>query len=265
MLCLDDAFLVNNLRPLVQRLAIGTPGAQLYIRALVSGDISLVQTPIPRAIVSIAFFLMMTKLNISVVRNLLSRKQIMNGSFDKFRLCNTYGAFGTVAEQRVELIIESANDIKGPWREYHFKVKPGDVRRRPRWISPYHYRLDWQMWIAAQSGSIERSPWLISFLLKLLRQEKDVIDLIERDPWKPASRKLHANVEGDKQVDESPKYIRIEKYIYKFCDNEALRNGQIDDVDDSKPQYWVRQRVGRYFPRQGIVTAEMLEDLLNKH
>jgi hypothetical protein len=39
------------------------------------------------------------------------------------------------------------------------------------------------MWIASQSGGIDRSPWL-SFLLKLLRQEKDVIDLIEDDPWK---------------------------------------------------------------------------------
>ncbi len=195
----------------------------------------------------------MAKLNISVVRNLLSRKQIMNGSFDKLRLCNTYGAFGTVAEQREELIIESANDIKGPWREYHFKVKPGDVRRRPRWISPYHYRLDWQMWIAAQSGGVERSPWLMSLLLKLLRQEKDVVDLIEGDPWKPA----HAS------LCESPKYIRIEKYIYKFCDHRAHLNAQTR-TEDSKPPYWVRQRVGRYFPRQGIATAEMLEDLLNK-
>jgi len=32
------------------------------------------------------------------------------------------------------------------WREYEFKVKPGDVARRPPWISPYHYRLDWLMW-----------------------------------------------------------------------------------------------------------------------
>jgi hypothetical protein len=203
----------------------------------------------PRTIVSVAFFLLMAKLNISVGRNLLSRKQVMNGSFDKLRLCSTYGAFGTVAERREELIIESANDVKGPWREYHFKVKPGDVHRRPRWISPYHYRLDWQMWIAAQSGGVERSPWLMSLLLKLLRQEKDVIDLIDGDPWKPG---------------ESPKYIRIEKYIYKFYDHRTHKSAQIHHAEDSKPPYWVRQRVGRYFPHQGIVTAEMLEEIFNK-
>ncbi len=267
MLCLDDVFLARNLPPLVQRIALGTSGTQSYIRALVSGDVGLAQTPIPRTIISIAFFLLMAKLNSSVVRNLLSRKQVMNGSFDKLRLCNTYGAFGTVAEQREELIIESANDIKGPWREYHFKAKPGDVRRRPRWISPYHYRLDWQMWIAAQSGSIERSPWLLSLLLKLLRQEKDVIGLIESDPWKPASRTPHANVKSDTKDDESPKYIRIEKYKYNFYNHAAHGNGQSHQshhMDGSKPPYWVRQRVGRYFPRQGIATVEMLKELLSK-
>ncbi len=29
------------------------------------------------------------------------------------------------------------------WREYEFKCKPGAVGRRPCFISPYHYRLDW--------------------------------------------------------------------------------------------------------------------------
>ena len=90
-----------------------------------------------------------------------------NGSFDKLRLCGTYGAFGVVSEQREELIIESASNVTGPWKEYHFKVKPGDVHRRPRWISPYHHRIDWQMWIAAVSGNIERSPWLYSLLFKV--------------------------------------------------------------------------------------------------
>ena len=237
---------------------------QSYIQTLAFRDNGLVQTPIVRTVVSVAFFLLMAKLNISVIRNLLSRKQIMNGSFDKLRLCNTYGAFGTVAEQREELIIESANDVKGPWREYHFKVKPGDVRRRPRWISPYHYRLDWQMWIAAQSGGVERSPWLMSLLLKLLRQEKDVIDLIEGDPWKPASHASLANGEDCIEECESPKYIRIEKYIYNFYDHKTHLRPQTHHAENSKPPYWVRQRVGRYFPRQGIATAEMLEDLLKK-
>lgn len=37
----------------------------------------------------------------------------------------------------------------GIWEEYHFKCKPGDPKKRPCVISPYHYRLDWLMWFAA--------------------------------------------------------------------------------------------------------------------
>ena len=34
-------------------------------------------------------------------RNLLSRRQVMNSSFDPLRLVNTYGAFGTVTRRRL--------------------------------------------------------------------------------------------------------------------------------------------------------------------
>ena len=37
----------------------------------------------------------------------------------------------------------------GIWEEYQFRCKPGDPKRRPCVISPYHYRLDWLMWFAA--------------------------------------------------------------------------------------------------------------------
>jgi hypothetical protein len=34
------------------------------------------------------------------------------------------------------------------WQEYEFKCKPGDVKRTPCIITPYHYRLDWLAWFA---------------------------------------------------------------------------------------------------------------------
>ena len=110
---------------------LGTPSTQSYIQSFTTGATSLGQESIMRTLVSIAFFLTMAKLNIPVVRNLLAKRQIMNGSFDRLRLAGTYGAFGVVSEQREELIFESANDVKGPWKEYHFKVKPGDIYRKP--------------------------------------------------------------------------------------------------------------------------------------
>ena len=164
ILCLDDGFLINNLPTVLQKVMLGTPSTQAYIQFFKTGAASLgQQESIMRTLVSIAFFLTMAKLNIPVIRNLLAKRQIMNDSFDRLRLAGTYGAFGVVSEQREELIFEAANDVKGPWKEYHFKVKLGDIYRKPRWISPYHYRLDWQIWIAAVSGRIERSPWLIKY------------------------------------------------------------------------------------------------------
>src|SRR5205807_8231598 len=39
-------------------------------------------------------------------RNLLSRRQIMNASFDPFHIVGTYGAFGSVTTERYEIVIE---------------------------------------------------------------------------------------------------------------------------------------------------------------
>eukprot|EP00494_Astrolonche_serrata_P025185 UN25446 len=33
------------------------------------------------------------------------------------------------------------------WHEIEFANLPGDVYQRPKFNSPYHYRLDWQIWI----------------------------------------------------------------------------------------------------------------------
>src|SRR6201995_3633470 len=86
-------------------------------------------------------------------RNLVSRHQLMNSSFDPLHLVNTYGAFGSVTRRRHEIVIEGT---AGPgltedavWREYQFRGKPGDPGRRPRQYAPYHLRLDWLMWFPA--------------------------------------------------------------------------------------------------------------------
>ena len=68
-------------------------------------------------------------------RNLVSRHQLMNYSFDPLHLVNTYGAFGSVTKTRDEVVIEGTEEaVLTPatrWREYEFNGKPGDVTRRP--------------------------------------------------------------------------------------------------------------------------------------
>lgn len=194
-----------------------------------------------RKIVNLSFAVLITKLSLPVVKNLLSKRQLMNASFDPLRLVNTYGAFGIVEEDRIELIVEAAKDYNGPWKEYQFKIKPGDVKRRPRFISPYHYRLDWLMWIASCGGSIERNPWMFSLLLKLLQQDKEVCSLLSEDPFA-----------STKSGDNKAKYIRVEKYLYKFN-----KNGNGD--------YWTRERVGKFFPKQGVCSIDMLEEIISTY
>src|SRR5206468_825037 len=68
-------------------------------------------------------------------RNLLSRRQRMNASFDPLRLVNTYGAFGSITRVRHEVVIEGtdAAHIDGDtvWREYEFKGKPRQSQASP--------------------------------------------------------------------------------------------------------------------------------------
>ncbi|GMI28471.1 hypothetical protein TeGR_g9159 [Tetraparma gracilis] len=66
---------------------------------------------------------------------MLSKDQVMNASFDRFRLVSSCGAFGTVAAERTELVVLGADATEGPWKEYRFKVKAGDVNKKPRFIN----------------------------------------------------------------------------------------------------------------------------------
>jgi len=113
--------------------------------------------------------------------------------------------------------------------------------RSPRFISPYHYRLDWQFWIAASIQRLEYSPWIYSFLLKLLQQDPDTLGLLEGDPF-----------QGE---NEPPRYIRIDKYRYEFYKPKEAK-------EINKP-YWKREFVGQVFPPEGAATADVLKEMTN--
>lgn len=153
--------------------------------------------------ISLAFAAVILLLSVDPVLNLLSPRQAMNASFDRLHLVNTYGAFGSVTRERHEVILEGTADAtldeRTAWREFAFPCKPGDVRRRPCLITPYHYRLDWQMWFAALSRNPEEA-WLIHLVYALLRGDKGVAALLDGDPF----------------PDQPPRYIRGTLYRYEF-------------------------------------------------
>ncbi|MET7358620.1 lipase maturation factor family protein [Streptomyces sp. NPDC005562] len=138
------------------------------------------------------------------VRNLLSRRQVMNTSFDPLHLVNSYGAFGSVSRVRQEVVIEGTADPvareDSDWRPYEFKGKPGDVRRWPRQFAPYHLRLDWMMWFAGLSPAYARS-WFGPLVERLLDGDRDTLRLLRDSPFPP---------------DAPPTYIRARLYRYRY-------------------------------------------------
>ncbi|UQI44806.1 lipase maturation factor family protein [Streptomyces sp. HU2014] len=144
------------------------------------------------------------------VRNMLSRNQRMNMSFNAFHLVNTYGAFGSVNRLRHEVVVEGTDAAEvGPgtvWREYGFKGKPGDPRRLPRQFAPYHLRLDWMMWFAGISPAYAQS-WFGPFVERLLEGDRDTLRLLRHNPFPGAP----------------PTYVRARVYLYRFTTWRELR------------------------------------------
>ena len=162
-------------------------------------------------------------LSFNPVANMLSPGQVMNTSFDPLHLVNTYGAFGSVGRVRHEVVLQGTNDpqpdASARWFDYELPCKPGDVERVPCVTSPYHRRLDWQMWFAAMSDA-ESEPWLIRVVDKLLQGDAGTLSLF-------ASGRLPA---------QPPRFVRAELFRYEFT-----RPGE-------GPAWWRRTHVRMYLP-----------------
>lgn len=156
-------------------------------------------------------------------RNLVSRRQLMNFSFDRLHLVNTYGAFGTVTKIRHEVVLEGTDEDEltpnTRWREYEFKGKPGDPRRRPPQVAPYHLRLDWMMWFVSISSRYGES-WLPALAERLLKADRKTLKLFRRDPFDGAR----------------PTFVRARIFRYRFTTGQERRE---------TGAWWVRELVGR--------------------
>ncbi|XP_023601816.1 lipase maturation factor 1 isoform X2 [Myotis lucifugus] len=182
-----------------------------------------------RQAANLALGVLVAWLSIPVVLNLLSPKQVMNSSFNPLRIVNTYGAFGSITRERTEVILQgtaspNASAPDAVWEDYEFKCKPGDLRRRPCLISPYHHRLDWLMWFAAFQ-TYEQHEWVIHLAGRLLANDAEVLSLLAFNPF------------ADKAP---PRWVRGEHYRYKFS-----RPGGLHAAEG---KWWIRKRIGPYFP-----------------
>lgn len=160
------------------------------------------------------------------VRNMLSKGQKMNASFNQLHLVNTYGAFGSITRVRHEIIIEGTDDPHPgrdtEWRAYEFKGKPGDPRRRAAQFAPYHLRLDWLMWFAALSPGYAEG-WFNAFVGKLLEGDRVTLRLLAGNPF----------------PDRPPAMVRARLYRYRFTTAEERRQDGA---------WWHRELIGDFLP-----------------
>jgi Lipase maturation factor len=174
-------------------------------------------------------------LSVQPTLNLFSKRQLMNYSYNPLHLVNTYGAFGSVTKKRYEIVIEGTEQpFLSPatrWQEYEFKAKPGDLRRVPPQIAPYHLRLDWLMWflpfsVAVYDGGVEvpaYESWFLRFVERLLENDRATLKLLRHNPF----------------AQEPPKFLRALFYEYRFTNRREKRQSSA---------WWVRRLVGTYLP-----------------
>ncbi|MEV7284856.1 lipase maturation factor family protein [Streptomyces sp. NPDC093252] len=184
-------------------------------------------TPLWYTVLVLAVSALLLALSYRPVANMVSRRQVMNRSFDPLHLVNTYGAFGSVSRVRHEVVIEgTADPVPGPdaeWREYEFRGKPGDPRRWPRQFAPYHLRLDWLMWFAALSPGYA-GEWFGALVERLLADDRDTLRLLRRSPFPPGA---------------PPRFVRARLYRYRFTTWRELRE---------TGACWERSYVREYLP-----------------
>jgi hypothetical protein len=185
-------------------------------------------------------------LSIQPIRNLFSANQLMNYSYNPLHLVNTYGAFGHVGRERYEIVMEGTADrMVSPateWREYGFKGKPGNPKRRPPQVAPYHLRLDWMIWFLPFSVAVtgdgirvwRHDLWFVRFVGKLLSGDKAILGLLRENPF----------------ADRPPELVRALFYKYRYAIPQERRE---------TGAWWVRKLLGVYLQP---VSRDALKKLL---
>jgi hypothetical protein len=208
--CFDDGFWSKVLpRPLVQRAAAAAGHSE---------------DSRPMIVTSYVITLVIGSLSILPVFNMLSSRQVMNTSFEPFDLVNTYGAFGWVGRERLNVVFEGTSDAipgdSAQWKEYPYKGLPVALDKRPPQIAPYHLRFDWQMWFAAMADAGDY-PWTLTLTDKLLHNDPLAIQLFASNPF----------------PGKPPRYIRAILYRYSFLPS-ANKEGK----------WWKREQLAIWLP-----------------
>ena len=208
--CFDDAFWARLFpRVVVERAKFAAANAQpsIFMRRvswIVAGLIGI--------------------FSIQPVLNLLAPNQVMNTSFDPLDLVNTYGAFGSVGQERLNVVFEGTDseihDSHADWKPYPYVALPVALDQRPPQVAPYQPRLDWQMWFASMSDA-NNYPWTFHLVWKLLHNDPGALSLFGGNPF----------------PNKPPRYIRAVLYRYAFV-----------RPDNPQGNWWHRDELGLWLP-----------------
>ena len=192
-------------------------------------------SPKPLHITTWAVAILIAALSIRPVLNMISPGQIMNTSFDPLDLVNTYGAFGSVGQERYNVIFEGTLDAQpdstAKWEPYIYKGLPVALEKTPPQIAPYQLRLDWQMWFAAMA-SPDQYPWTLNLVWKLLHNDHQILKLFAENPF--AAR--------------SPRFVRAVLYRYKLA-----------KPGNAQGHYWERETMGNWLPPLSSDNPQLIE------
>ena len=176
-------------------------------------------------------------LSIPPIGNMMSSGQVMNTSFEPLDLVNTYGAFGSVGQERLNVVFEGTMDEDSTdnahWKPYIYKGLPVALDKRPPQIAPYHLRLDWQMWFASMYTPDDYS-WTYHLIWKLLHNDRGAVRLFAGNPF----------------PQKPPNYIRAVLYRYRFA-------------KPGNPQrlWWNREEMGVWIRPMHVNDQELLRVL----
>jgi len=221
--CFDDGFWAKILpRKLVEKAEVAAAGAEPSKPMIATAWV-----------ITVVIIL----LSIQPALNMVSPRQIMNTSFDPIDLVNTYGAFGSVGREQLNIVFEGTDDEmadeKANWKSYPYKGLPVELNRRPPQVAPYQLRLDWQMWFAAMSTP-EEYPWTVNLISKLLHNDPGALGLFAGNPF----------------PEKAPRFIRAVLYRYRFA-----------PAGNPEGRWWNREKIGLWLPPLSIHDPRLIESV----
>jgi len=142
-------------------------------------------------------------------------------ALEPLRIANRYGLFAVMTRGRYEIEFQGSDDGEN-WVAYPFRYKPQELNRPPRIYAPYQPRFDWNLWFASL-GSWRDYPIVPNTEIRLLANDKDVLELFARNPFKQ----------------QPPHQIRVFLWQYWFTTMAEKRQTGL---------WWRRQLLGLYAP-----------------